>query len=144
MPQTGTAAQITQIATVVVPVSNHDRAISFFGRLGFTKFADFDYADGERWVEVECPGAATRLTFACSRAGRAAGIETGVILNSADIDADHAALRALGIRVDEAVTRQGDPMFYWAGAAQAGVPPMFRFYDPDDNSYLLVQDPARL
>jgi len=131
--------QITQVVTVIIPVSDQDRALEFYvDTLGFEKRADFGYAGGERWVEVAPPGAATQITLAQAREDRAAGIETGVALTSADVDADHAELLDKGVDVDAAILREGDPVVRWAGAVQAAIPPMFRLRDPDGNSFLIV------
>jgi hypothetical protein len=45
-----------------------------------------------------------------------------------DADADHARLKALGVDVDEAVMRMGDP-----------IPPMFFLRDQDANNLLIVE-----
>jgi catechol 2,3-dioxygenase-like lactoylglutathione lyase family enzyme len=132
--------QITQVATVYVPVSDQDRALAFYvERLGFEQRADFDYADGERWVEVAPVGAPTQVTLVAARAGRPAGVETGIALNSSDVEADHAELREHGVDVDAAILRQGDTPVEWAGGVLAGIPPMFRVRDPDGNSLLIAQ-----
>jgi catechol 2,3-dioxygenase-like lactoylglutathione lyase family enzyme len=131
---------ITQLATVFVPVSDQGAALEFYvNTLGFEQRVDFPYADGERWVEVGPPGALTRITLARAREGRPAGVETGIALDTPDIEAAHAGLKAKGVDVDEAILREGDTPVLWAGAIQAGIPPMFRFRDPDGNSFLLVQ-----
>ena len=130
---------VTQVATVMVPVTDQDRALAFFvDALGFEKRADFEYADGERWVEVAPPGAASQVTLVQARDGRAAGIETGLSFNSTDVEADHAALRARGVDVDEAILGEDDPPVPWAGGVLAGIPPMFLVRDPDGNSFLIV------
>ena len=130
---------VTQVATVMVPVTDQDRALAFFvDALGFEKRADFEYADGERWVEVAPPGAASQVTLVQARDGRAAGIETGLSFNSTDVEADHAALRARGVDVDAAILGEDDPPVPWAGGVLAGIPPMFLVRDPDGNSFLIV------
>jgi catechol 2,3-dioxygenase-like lactoylglutathione lyase family enzyme len=130
-------AHITQVATVLIPVSDQDRALAFYvEQLGLEQRADFTYAGGERWVEVTPRGAATQITLA---RGRPAGVETGVVLVSADLEADHADLRARGVDVDPAILREGDPVVRWSGAVLAGIPAMFRLRDPDGNSLLVVQ-----
>jgi catechol 2,3-dioxygenase-like lactoylglutathione lyase family enzyme len=140
MADTATRTHITQAATVIVPVGDQDRAVDFYvGTLGFEKTADFAYADGERWVEVAPPGAETRVSLVPPREGRPAGIETRLAFSTEDIDADHAALRARGVDVDERILRKGGPVVHWGGAALAGVPPMFLCRDPDGNSFLIVQ-----
>jgi catechol 2,3-dioxygenase-like lactoylglutathione lyase family enzyme len=129
----------TQAATVMVPVHDQDRAIAFYvDTLGFEVRSDFAYADGDRWVEVVPPGAATALTLAQARDGEPVGIETRVAICTADVEADHAALRAAGVDVDD-IFRSGDPVVRWGGATQAGMPPMFLLRDPDGNSFLVVQ-----
>lgn len=126
---------ITELATVVVPVTDQDRALAFYaGTLGLEPTADFEYAGGARWVEVRPPGGVTRLSLAT---GRPAGIETGVTLVSTDLAADHAALTAAGVDVDP-ILRAGDPPVHWAGTVLAGIPDMCLLRDPDGNSLLLI------
>jgi len=129
MAETETRTHIVQVGTVMVPVSNQDRALDFFlDKLGFEKRIDTPYGDGERWVEVAPPGAATTVALVPPREGETAGIQTRVGFNSDDIDADHANLRARGVDTDPAVMHIGDP-----------VPPMFFFRDHDGNNFLIVQ-----
>jgi catechol 2,3-dioxygenase-like lactoylglutathione lyase family enzyme len=124
--QTGT--RITQVGTVMVPVSDQDQAIAFFvEKLGFEKRADTPFGHGERWVEVAPPGAATTLALVLPREGEAVGIETRIGFRTADVDADYTSLSAGGVDVD-AVMRMGDP-----------VPPMLFFRDPDGNRFMIVQ-----
>jgi catechol 2,3-dioxygenase-like lactoylglutathione lyase family enzyme len=125
-------AHITEIRTVGVPVSDHDRALDFYiGKLGFEKRldAEFDPGDGNRlrWVEVAPPGAATSIALMPAHEGAPAGVDTGIRLTTTDTDGDHAAMRAAGIDVDEEVLRWTD------------VPPMFTFRDPDGNTLYLVE-----
>jgi catechol 2,3-dioxygenase-like lactoylglutathione lyase family enzyme len=133
-------SHITQMATVYVPVNDQEGALEFYvGTLGFEKRADFEYAGGERWVEVAPPGATTQISLVPPREGQPAGIETRVALNTADIDAAYADFRARGVDVDEQILREGDPVVVWSGAVMAGIPPMFFLRDPDGNSFLIVQ-----
>jgi catechol 2,3-dioxygenase-like lactoylglutathione lyase family enzyme len=128
-------AHITQLATVIVPVSDQDRAIAFYvDALGFEKRLDFSYDTGERWIEVVPPGAATSLTLVASDTP---GVETGVILLTTDVEGDHAAFAGTGIEVGQ-IMRAGHPVTSWAGAPLAGNPPMFVLADPDGNSLLVV------
>ncbi|MGC2374600.1 MAG: VOC family protein [Solirubrobacteraceae bacterium] len=129
MSDTGTATRITQLATVMVPVTDQDRAIDFYvDKLGFEKCADIPFGHGDRWVEVIPPGAATSLALVTPREGESVGIETRIGLKTEDADADHADLLARGVDVDEEVMRMGDP-----------VPPMFFFRDLDGNKLMVVQ-----
>jgi catechol 2,3-dioxygenase-like lactoylglutathione lyase family enzyme len=129
MADTGSSTRITQLGTIMVPVNDQDRALEFYvGTLGFEKRSDSPYGRGDRWVEVAPPGADTTIALVPPREGEAAGIQTRIGLNTEDVDADYADLRARGVDVDEQVMRMGDP-----------VPPMFFFRDPDGNQLLVVQ-----
>ena len=127
---TSTAATaIGRVSTVMVPVADQDQAIEFYTeKLGFEKVADIPFGDGDRWVAVVPPGAATTIALVRPREGEQTGIETRIGLESADIDADHAALRERGVDVDPEVMRMGGP-----------VPPMFFFRDQDGNRLLIVE-----
>jgi catechol 2,3-dioxygenase-like lactoylglutathione lyase family enzyme len=126
---TDSATRISGLGTVIVPVAGQDRALEFFTRkLGFEKRLDVPYGQGDRWLEVAPPGAATTLSIVPPREGESAGIQTRIGFATTDVDADHAALRERGVDVDEEVSRMGHP-----------VPPMFFLRDPDGNQYLVVE-----
>ena len=129
MAETGTNTHIAQIGTVIVPVSNQDQALAFYTeKLGFEKRADIPFGKDDRWVEVAPAGASTTLALMPPQEGEAVGISTRVSFSTDDIEADHAALAARGVDVDEEVMRMGDP-----------VPPMFFFRDQDANRFFIVQ-----
>ena len=114
---------ITRVGTVIVPVSDQDRALEFYvGTLGFEVRIDGPFGDGGRWLEVAPPGAATTLALV----PQPAGVE--VSLATEDADADHAELMARGVDADAEVMRMGD-----------FVPPMFTFRDPDGNRFRMVE-----
>ena len=123
---------LTQVGRVCVTVADTDRALDFYvGTLGFTKVVDVPMGDAMRWVEVALPGTATTIALAPPPNGaQAGGSQTGICLDSADLDADHATLKASGADVDDTVTHWGGP-----------VPPMFWLRDPDGNA-LIVVEPA--
>ena len=127
---TNTKTRISQIGTVVVPVSDQERAIEFYVEtLGFEKRADVPMGDSYRWVEVAPAGAVTTIAIVPPPPGKPTGnVETGIGLNTDDIDADHADLKARGVDVDPEVSRMGDP-----------VPPLFWFRDPDGNTLMIVE-----
>jgi len=129
MSDTQTSTRISQIGTVIVPVSDQDAAIAFYtGKLGLEKRTDIPFGNGERWVEVAPPGADTTIAIVKPRPGEPTGVDTRIALSSADIDADHADLKARGVDVDVEVSRMGDP-----------VPPMFFFRDQDGNKLFVVE-----
>lgn len=121
--------RITELGRVAVPVADQDRALDFYvGTLGFEKRADIPMGEALRWIEVAPTGGAAAISLVLPMEGQSPGVETGIILVSEDIDADHAALRDRGVDVDAEVKRWGDP-----------VPPMFGFRDPDGNKFMIVQ-----
>ena len=129
MTEIASSTRITQLGTVMIPVSDQDRAIDFYvGKLGFEKRSDTPFGHGERWVEVAPPGAATTIALVLPREGEPVGVDGRIGFTTEDIDADHASLKAQGVDVDEQIMRMGDP-----------VPPMFFFRDDDGNRLLIVQ-----
>ena len=121
---------LTQVGRVCVTVSDTDRAIDFYtGKLGFEKVVDLPMGPDQRWVEVALRGTPTTIALAPPPPGQqAGGSQTGIILDTTDVDADHATLKSAGVDVDDEVSRYGDP-----------VPPMFWLRDPDGNSLIVVQ-----
>jgi catechol 2,3-dioxygenase-like lactoylglutathione lyase family enzyme len=121
---------ISKVGRVCVTVADTDRALDFYvGTLGFEKVVDEPMGPGMRWVEVAVPGAETTIALAPPPEGQQAGAtQTGICLDTTDVDGAHAALQATGADVDEQVTRYGGP-----------VPPMFWLRDPDGNSLIVVQ-----
>ena len=127
---TTTTLNVTQVGRVCVTVADTDRAIDFYVNvLGLEKVVDVPMGPDMRWVEVAIPGATTTIALAPPPQGQpAGGSQTGICLDTTDVDADHAALKAAGADVDDEVSRYGGP-----------VPPMFWLRDPDGNSLIVVQ-----
>ena len=130
MSKLATKPNLTKVGRVCVTVADTDRAIDFYvDKLGFEKVVDVPMGEDMRWVEVAIAGTPTTIALAPPPQGQAAGGgQTGICLDTSDVDADHAALKAAGIDVDEEVTRYG-----------GAVPPMFWLRDPDGNSLIVVQ-----
>jgi predicted enzyme related to lactoylglutathione lyase len=120
------ATRITRIGTVIVPVGDQERALTFYVEtLGFEKRLDAPFGQGGRWIEVAPAGAATTIALVQAQEGDAGMI---VSLATSDADADHETLLTGGVDVDPEVMRMGDY-----------VPPMFTFRDPDGNRFRMVQ-----
>jgi catechol 2,3-dioxygenase-like lactoylglutathione lyase family enzyme len=128
-----TKTAIAKIGVVCIPVSDQDRAIDFYvDKLGFEKRVDVPFGNGYRWVEVAPAGADTTIAIVPPPPGKPTGdVETGIALNTDDIDGVHADLKARGVDVDAEVSRMGDP-----------VPPMFWLRDPDNNTLMIVETPS--
>jgi catechol 2,3-dioxygenase-like lactoylglutathione lyase family enzyme len=123
---------VSTVGRVCVSVADSDRAIDFYdGTLGFEKVVDVPMGDSYRWVEVALPGTPTTIALAPPPPGtEVGGSQTGICLDTSDVDADHATLKEAGVDVDAEVSRMGDP-----------VPPMFWLRDPDGNSLMVVEAP---
>ena len=127
---TSTSVHVNKIATVIIPVADQDAAIAFYtGKLGLEKRVDLPFGEAYRWVEVGPAGQETTIALAPPPPGTPTGKrQTGISLQTDDVDAYHAQLKAGGVDVDAEVSRLGDP-----------VPPMFWLRDPEGNSLLVVQ-----
>ena len=125
-----TKSRVNKISTVVIPVADVDRAIEFYTeKLGFNKRLDVPFEGQYRWVEVAPADGVTTVALAPPAPGGSTGNrETGISLQTDDIDAYHAELKAKGVDVDAEVSRMGDP-----------VPPLFWLRDPEGNSLMVVQ-----
>ena len=122
--------RITDIRTVGVPVTDQDRSLDFYlTKLGFEKRLDAPFGEGQRWIEVAPPGAATTIALVPVREGVPVGVETGIRFTTENADADHAALLARGVDTDAEIMRWPD------------VPAMFYFRDPDANRLVIVEGP---
>ncbi len=121
---------LTEIGRVAVPASDQDQALEFYvGTLGFELRSDDTFADGKmRWIEVAPAGAPTAIALAPPMEGGPTAVDTGIVISTSDIEADHAALKSAGVDVDPEIARWGDP-----------VPPMFRLRDPAGNSLTIVE-----
>lgn len=124
---------ITDVRTIGVPVGNQDEALEFYlDTLGFEKRLDAPISPTTRWIEVAPPGATISIALIAGESSPAAGegavgTDTGIRFTVPDVDAEHAALAALGVAVGEVLR--------W----DAGVPPMFTFDDPDGNRFVIVE-----
>jgi catechol 2,3-dioxygenase-like lactoylglutathione lyase family enzyme len=130
MPKVTAKLNVNAVGRVIVTISDTDRAIDFYvGTLGFEKVVDVPMGPDMRWVEVAVADSKTTIALAPPPEDQeAGGKQTGICLDTTDVDADHAALRSAGVDVDDEVTRFGGP-----------VPPMFWLRDPDGNSLIVVE-----
>src|ERR1700674_2193165 len=134
MSKVASKLNLSQVGRVCVTVADTERALGFYvDTLGFETVVDLPMGDAGRWVEVAVRGTPTTIALAPPPPGQeAGGSQTGICLDTSDVDADHAALKAAGVDVDEQVTRWGGP-----------VPPMFWLRDPDANSLIIVEPSSK-
>ena len=123
-------ARANKVATVIIPVADQDGAVDFYvNKLGFEKRVDVPFGDGYRWIEVGLGSEATTIALAPPPHEAAVGKrETGISLQTDDIDLYHAQLQRAGVDVDCEVSRMGAP-----------VPPMFWMRDPEGNTLMVAQ-----
>jgi catechol 2,3-dioxygenase-like lactoylglutathione lyase family enzyme len=126
---TTTKTYVNKISTVVIPVADQERAIEFYiEKLGFEKRTDLPVGEDYRWVEVAPRDGETTIAVVPPPPGGTTGNrETGIGLQTDEIDAYHAELKANGVDVDAEVSRMGDP-----------VPPLFWLRDPEGNSLMVA------
>ncbi len=125
-----TTASVSQVANVILGVNDQDKMLAFYTDvLGLDLRADVPFGNGDRWIEVAPCGAETPIALCPPGPGNSAGNkQTGITLQTDDIDGYHARLAAHGVDVDAAVSRMGEP-----------VPPMFWFRDPEGNNLMIVE-----
>jgi catechol 2,3-dioxygenase-like lactoylglutathione lyase family enzyme len=112
----------TAVRTVAVPVTDQDQALDFYvGTLGFVTQLDAPLPQlGGRWLVVAPPAGGTSIALIPASDAFPAGADTGIRLATDDAAAAHAALTGKGVSTDA--------LMNWPG-----VPPMFTFYDQDNN-----------
>jgi catechol 2,3-dioxygenase-like lactoylglutathione lyase family enzyme len=119
---------ITQIQVVSIPVSDQDRAKSFYtDTLGFTLMADAPMGPDMRWVQLSPPAGGTSITLVTWFEGMPAGSVSGLVLGCADIQAtvDELAGRGLSLTPIESQS--------WGTFST--------FQDPDGNGWVLAETP---
>jgi catechol 2,3-dioxygenase-like lactoylglutathione lyase family enzyme len=128
-----TRTRVAKIGVVCIAVSDQDGMIDFYvDKLGMEKRVDVPFGNGYRWVEVAPPGGETTIALAPPPEGKpTGGVETGIGLQTHDIDGFHDELKDAGVDVDAEVSRMGDP-----------VPPLLWLRDPEGNSLMVVEVPA--
>lgn len=118
------------INLVCVPTVDQEKAVAFYEALGFEKRTDIAMGDGYRWIEVYPAEGGTGIALAPPPpdSGPVEPTVTGITLTTDDIDATHAALKELGVDVDDQVARMGDP-----------VPPLLWFRDPTGHTLMVAE-----
>src|SRR6476659_1472250 len=107
-----TNTAVSRIANVIIGVDDQDAMLAFYtDKLGLELRADVPFGNGDRWIEVGPPGAETPIAL-CPPGpnGQAGGKDTGISLQTDDIDAYRDGLEAAGVDVDAEVSRMGDPV----------------------------------
>ncbi len=135
-----------KLEVVVIPVSDVDRAKSFYTGLGWRLDADFPGAGGFRVVQVTPPGSQCSIHFGKGVTQAAPGSVQNLYLVVSDIEAARAELKGHGVDVSETFHFTG-----FGGQRVPGPDPEGRSYstlvtfrDPDGNGWLLQEIKQRL
>jgi len=143
--------------TVVIPVSDVDRAKEFYGRLGWRLDADYDNGKDFRVIQFTPPGSGCSVIFGRNVTAAAPGSAQGLYLIVSDIEAARKELLRHGVEVSEVFHGAGDVYAgpdepYLFGRIRVNGPdPEHRSYrsfasfrDPDGNGWLLQEITMRL
>jgi catechol 2,3-dioxygenase-like lactoylglutathione lyase family enzyme len=125
-----------KLEVVVIPVSDVDRAKSFYSNLGWRLDADFIEGESFRVIQFTPPGSPASIHFGKGLTTAAPGTAQNLYLVVSDIDAAHAELTQRGANISD--------VFHRAGPGQPPLPgrdPTGRSYvsfasfsDPDGNT----------
>ena len=132
-----------KLEVVTLPVSDVDRAKSFYQQLGWRLDTDIVRGDSFRAVQVTPPHSACSIAFGKGLTTAAPGSAERLILAVHDIDPAREELIRRGIEVSE--------VFHLDGGRVPGPDPEGRSYqtyaafsDPDGNAWLLQEIRTRL
>lgn len=127
-----------------VPVSDVDRAKTFYQGLGWRLDADFKFDDGRRTVQVTPPGSACSVQFGTGVTATAPGSAQGMELVVNDIDAARSDLAGHGAEVSEVFHRDGAKRVSGPDPEHRSYQSLASFSDPDGNGWLLQEITTRL
>ena len=148
IPSAGTVD--TKLEVIVIPVSDVDRAKSFYGGLGWRLDADFAAGDW-RAVQMTPRGSPCSIIFGKGVTTVVPGSVQGLFLIVSDIKAARAELIRHGVDVSEVFHFEGDLRVTGTKGRAPGADPEGRSYstwasfsDPDGNGWLLQEVTTRL
>jgi catechol 2,3-dioxygenase-like lactoylglutathione lyase family enzyme len=141
-----------KLELVVIPVSDVDRAKTFYTALGWRLDAEVAPSDDFRVVQLTPPGSPASVIFGTSVTDQVPGTAQGLHLIVTDIDAAHDELKRLGAEPSE-VYHDAGGIFHHAGSdarvpgpdpKHASYSSFLSFQDPDGNGWILQEITTRL
>jgi predicted enzyme related to lactoylglutathione lyase len=112
-----------------VPVSDQQRSKNFYRDvLGFTLIRDEPMGPEMNWIQLAPQGHSVTIALVTWFENMKPGGLQGVMVNTEDIDAEHALLQSRGLKIGEI---KQEP---WGRYAM--------FTDPDGNGWILRQPPV--
>ncbi len=140
-----------KLEVVIIPVSDVDRAKSFYQGLGWRLDADFTNGDDWRALQLTPPGSPCSIIFGKGVTTAAPGSVQGTFLIVEDIEAARAELIGYGVDVSEIFHFDGTLRVVGTKGRVPGPDPergSYRswasFSDPDGNSWMLQEIKTRL
>jgi catechol 2,3-dioxygenase-like lactoylglutathione lyase family enzyme len=135
-----------KLEAVVIPVSDVDRAKSFYSKLGWRLDADFVAGESFRVVQFTPPGSPASIHFGKGLTSAAPGAAQNLYLVVSDIEAARAELVERGAKVGDVFHRAGpgQPPVNGRDPARRSYVSFASFSDPDGNTWLLQEITARL
>ena len=153
----GVARVDTKLEIVVIPVSDIDRAMEFYGRLGWRLDADYDNGADFRVIQFTPPGSGCSIIFGKNVTAAAPGSTQGLYLIVSDIEAARTELLGRGIAISEVFHDAGDvhagthEPYLFGRLRVSGRDPEYRSYrsfasfkDLDGNGWLFQEVTTRL
>jgi len=153
---TGVAPVDMKFETVVIPVSDVDRAKQFYAKLGWRLDADFDNGKDFRIIQFTPPGSGCSVIFGKNITPAAPGSAQGLYLIVSDIQAVRKELLNRGVQISEVFHNEGvytgtDEPFLFGRVRVSGPDPEHHSYrsfasfkDPDGNGWLFQEITTRL
>jgi catechol 2,3-dioxygenase-like lactoylglutathione lyase family enzyme len=137
MPEVGTIDMKLEVVTL--PVSDVDRAKSFYQSLGWRLDADFAFSDDVRGVQLTPPRSACSIHFGKGITKMEPGSVQRVVLAVHDIDAAREDLINRGVEVSELFHREGGEFPPGPDPERGSYMTYASFSDPDGNGWLLQE-----
>jgi catechol 2,3-dioxygenase-like lactoylglutathione lyase family enzyme len=133
-----------KLEVVTLPVSNVDRAKSFYQSLGWRLDADFVFGDDIRAVHMTPPHSQCSIAFGKGLTKAEPGSAERLELVVSDIDAAREDFVSRGIEVSEVFHRDGGRLVPGPVPERRSYLSYASFGDPDGNGWLLQEVTTRL
>jgi catechol 2,3-dioxygenase-like lactoylglutathione lyase family enzyme len=133
-----------KLEVVVLPVSDVDRAKTYYEGLGWRLDADFPISESFRVVQLTPPGSSCSIQFGVGLTNAEPGSAQATYLVVSDIDEARAELIDKGADVGEMFHRAEGEEVSGPDPDRATYGSFARFSDPDGNSWLLQEITERL
>jgi catechol 2,3-dioxygenase-like lactoylglutathione lyase family enzyme len=141
-PEVGTIDMKLEVVTL--PVSDVDRAKSFYQSLGWRLDADFAVGDDIRAVQLTPPHSGCSIAFGKGLTTAEPGSAQRLELVVSDIDAARQDLIRRGVEVSDVFHRDGGRLLPGPDPERRSYLSYASFSDPDGNSWLLQEVTTRL